>query len=71
MTVPLCHKCASAELKPFIMCGVTVYHMTGCEACEATSYEEARTMCPLINHDLIDVVLEKNYLNDVDYHEKI
>jgi DnaJ-class molecular chaperone len=51
MIAPPCHKCVSVVLKPFIMSGHMVYHMVGCNECRATSYEEARTMCPLIKED--------------------
>lgn len=63
MTIPFCHKCADAELKPFIMAGVTVFHMVGCKSCDAKSYDEARVMCPLINEDAKNEFVESE-LND-------
>ena len=71
MTIPMCWKCSSSEMKQFIMSGVTVFHMVGCQECDAKSYEEARTMCPLINSDLIDLdkIMEEEGMADIEVDE--
>jgi hypothetical protein len=65
--IPMCWKCSDVELKKFIMCGATVFHMVGCKSCDAKSYEEARIMCPLISEDAREELMyehKESTLND-------
>lgn len=50
-TMPLCHKCASAEFIPDEdFDGAEMF--VGCKECaEISDYNEAKSFCPLINEE--------------------